>query len=154
MVEQKRQNKNDSLFQVTETKIGGDSASAKKAAEQKLVGGTKKRSAEQKLVSGTKTAEQKLVSGTKKRSAEQKLVSRTKKRSVEQKLVSGTKMAEQKLVGGTKKRSAEQKLMSGTKTVEQKLFIILSHPNKNLCGQCKCKKGQWNRNWWALLAIG
>ena len=58
MVEQKRRNKNHSLFQVTQTKIGDDSASAK-------------RSAEQKLVSGTKTVEQKLVGGTKKRSAEQ-----------------------------------------------------------------------------------
>ena len=48
---------------------------------------------------------------------------------------------------------------------EQKLFIILSHPNKNWWGQCKCKKvsgtkidgqnkkkvsrtkiGEWNKN--------
>ena len=65
MAEQKQQNKNYSLFRVTQTKIGGDSASAKISAEQKLVGGTKKRSAEQKLVSGTKTAEQKLVGRTK-----------------------------------------------------------------------------------------
>ena len=58
------------------TKICGDSASAKRSAEQKLVGtvshwvtgtpsASAKRSAEQKLVSGTKM-EQKLVGGTKK----------------------------------------------------------------------------------------
>ena len=32
------------------------------------------------------------------------------------------------------------KKVSGTKTAEQKLFIILSHPNKKWWGQCKCKK--------------
>ena len=59
MVEQKRRNKNHSLFRVTQTKIGGDSASAKRSAEQKLVGtvghwvtgtpsASAKRSAEQK----------------------------------------------------------------------------------------------------------
>ena len=38
---------------------------------------------------------------------------------------------------------AEQKWQNkngGTKMGEQKLFIILSHPNKNWWGQCKCKK--------------
>ena len=52
MAEQKWHNKNYSLFRVTQTKIGGDSASAKRSAEQKLVSGTKM--AEQKLVGGTK----------------------------------------------------------------------------------------------------
>ena len=80
-VEQKWQNKNYSLFRVTQTKIGGDSASAKRSVEQKLVGRTKKRSTEQKLVSGTKMAEQKLVDGTKKRSVEQKLVTEQKQRN-------------------------------------------------------------------------
>ena len=93
IAEQNWRNKNYSLFRVTQRKIGGDSASAKRSAEQKFVG-------------------------------------RIKERSVEQKLVSGTKMAEQKLVGRTKKRSAEQKLVG-----EQ-------------------KEGQWNKNWWALSAIG
>ena len=135
--EQKWQNKNYSLFRVTQTKIGGDSASAKRSAEQKLVGGKKKVSRtkigerNKERVSRTKigernkkrSAEQKLVSRTK--MMEQKLVGRTKKRSVEQKLVSRTKTAEQKLVGGTKKRSAEQKLVStvsGTKIIYQVMW--------------------------------
>ena len=60
MAEQKWQNKNNSLFRVTQTKIGGDSASAKRSAKQKLVGtlghwvmgtpsASAKRSAKQKL---------------------------------------------------------------------------------------------------------
>ena len=77
MAKQKRRNKIYSLFRVTQTKIGGDSASAKRSAEQKLVGtvshwvmgtpsASAKRSAEQKLWNknsetkncGTKIAEQ------------------------------------------------------------------------------------------------
>ena len=91
---------------------------------------------------GTKIVEKKLVSASAKRSAEQKLVGTVGH------WVMGTPSA-------SAKRSAEEKRQNkngGTKIVEQKLFIIPSHSNKNWCRQCKCRKvsgtkiGEWNKN--------
>ena len=150
MAEQKWQNKNYSLFRVSQTKIGGDSASAKRSAEQKLVGGTKKRSAEQKLVSGTKTAEQKLVGRTKKRSAEQKLVSRTK--MVEQKWWNKNYslfQVTQTKIGGDS--------ASAKRSTEQKLVGTVSHwvtGTPSASANRSVEQKQWNKNWWGLLAIG
>ena len=147
MAEQKWQNKNYSLFRVTQTKIGGDSASAKRSAEQKLVSGTK--TAEQQFLGRTKIGGQ-----NKKRSVEQKLVSRTK--TAEQKLVSRTKMAEQKLfiIPSHPNKNwwgqCKCKKVSGTK--------IGGHcqPLGDRDPKCKCKKVSgtkiveqklWNKNW-------
>ena len=110
-VEQKWWNKNYSLFWVTQTEIGGDSASAKRSAQQKLVGTVSH------WVTGTPSA-------SAKSSAEQKLQNKKCRTKIggdswplgdgdpkcKCKKVSGTKIAEQKLVSVSAKRSAEQKL--------------------------------------------
>ena len=67
---------------------------------------------------------------------------------------SAKRSAEQKLVGGTKKRSAEQKLVSGTKIAEQKFIHYSESPKQKLVGTVQVQKGQQNKNWWALSAIG
>ena len=93
-----------------------------------------------KKVSGTKIGgwNKKKVSGTK--IGERNKNSRTKIGGQNKKKVSGTKIGEQskRKVSGTK--IGERNKNVRTKTVEQKLFIILSHPNKNWWGQCKFKK--------------
>ena len=123
-------------------KIGGDSASAKRSAEQKLVGGTKKWSVEQKLVNGTRTAEQKLVSGTKtagqKRQNKNYSLFRVTQTKIGGGSASAKRSAEQKLVGTVGHWVTETPSTSAKRSAEQKL------PNKKL----------QNKNWWGLLAIG
>ena len=120
--EQKWRNKNYSLFRVTQTKIGGDSASAKRSAEQKLVGTVGH------WVTGTPSA-------SAKRSAEQKL----RNKNWWGLLAIGWQIAEQKLWNKN----------SRTKIVEQKLrnknwWGLLAIGWRG--PQVQVQKGQWNKN--------
>ena len=139
------------------TKIGGDSASAKRSAEQKLVGTVGH------WVMGTPSA-------SAKRSVEQKLRNKNcgtkigkckcKTWSVEQKLRNknqwnkncGTKIGGDSWPLGDGDPKCKCKKVSGTKIAEQKLRNMQLLKGQQV--QKSAEQKLRNKNWWGLSAIG